>query len=425
MSKNEIIYNNITSDYLLKTVFSYLKYNNVLKIVKYNKNIQSKLGINLQNYQTISNYQYIKRKITRTYDPGENECIEMGKIFFTSLITFIFFIYVFIYSILLVSLESFDHSNTKINYDKNSLKIINKINAYLFLFIIFIIISFFLLLCFILKNCYSDSPQLKRIKFLMLIVIDSIYFLYECLIIWKLSLSYKIKKNDTTWFMTCDYIFIILNSLFILYMLFVTYLYYVDAGKKIEIFIKYILTKYKNIEISNYLLPDNFHKMNKKAKNKFISDNKYNFQFSLSKEQLDLISLINEFREKHNLEKLTIDWDKKLPNFILNESSELMLFTYNILKLGNTSYLFRYHIGDFEVNFRNNDKDIISILLKENLNRIIVIGQNMKEYILVYESYKHYSIDPIELRESDEDNDEFLKSDKLHNDSYIDIYFEE
>jgi hypothetical protein len=259
----------------------------------------------------------------------------------------------------------------------------------------------------------------------MLIVIDLIYFLYECLIIWKLSLSYKIKKNDTTWFMTCDYIFIILNSLFILYMLFLTYLYYIDAGKKIEIFTKYILIRYKNIEISNYLLPDNFHKMSKKAKNKFISDNKYNFQISLSKSQLDLISLINEFREKNNLEKLKIDWDKKLPNFILNETSELMMFPFNIIKLGRYKYLFKYNIGEFEVKFRQNEKDIINILLENNLNRIIIIYQNMNEFILVYESYKHYSIDPIELRESDEDNDEFLKVESLHNESYTDVYFEE
>ena len=426
MSNKEILFN-ISSDYTLKTLFSYIKYNTLLKLIKINKSLQRKLGINLENYQIISNYQYIKRKIIRTYDPGDNECIEIGKIFFTSLITFIFFTYVFIYSILLVSLDSFDNSNTKINFDKNSLNIINKINAYLFLFILFIIGSFFLLLCFILKNCYSDSPKLKKIKLLMLITIDLIYFLYECMIIWKLSLSYKIKKKekDTTWFMTCDYIFIILNSLFILYMLFVTYLYYVDAGKKIEIFIKYFLTNYKNIEISNYLLPDNFHKMSQKAKKKYISDNKYNFQFFLTDQQLDLISLINEFREKNNLEKFTIDWDKKLPNFILDESSELILFTYNnIFQIANQTYLFRYKIGEFEKNLRNNNQDILDILSKENLNRIIVIKQNITEYILVYESYKYYSIDPIEFRESDEDTVEFLKGDRFHNDSYVDVYFD-
>ena len=417
----------ISSDYSLKTIFSFIKYNHLLKITKHNKLLQEKLGINLENYKTFSNFAYIKRKITRTYDPSENECIEMGKIFFTTLINFIFFIYVFIYSILLVSLDSFDNNNTKVNYDKKSLSIINKINAYLFLFIIFIIASYFLLLFFILKNCYSDSAKIKKIKLLMLITIDLVYFLYEFLIIWKLSLSYKIKKNenDTTWFMTCDYIFIILNSLFILYMLFLTYLYYAYAGKKIEIFIKYILTKYKNIEINPYLLPDNFNKMSNEHKKKYISDNKYNFQFLLTKEQLDLISLINEFREKNELEKFTIDWDKKLPNFILNESSELILFSFHsIFRIGNQAYLFRHKTGKFENIFRDNDSDVINIILKPNLNRIIIIKQNNIEFILIYESYKRYSIDPIEFRESDEDTVEFLKGDNFHNDSYIDQYFD-
>ena len=422
MSKNEKIFN-VSSDYSLKTIFSYIQYNNLLKIIKYNKALQSKLEINHKNYQTITNYQYLRRKITRTHTPGENECVEMGKVFFTSLITFIFFIYVLIYSILLVSLDSFDNSNTKINYDKNSLNIINKINGYLFLFIIFIILSFYLLLCFILKNCYLDSPKLKKLKFLILISIDLIYFIYECLIIWKLSLSYQIKKteNDTTWFMTCDYIFIILNSIYILYMIFVTYLYCANAGKKVEIIIKYYLTQYKNIDINHFLLPNNFHKMNAVAKRKYINDNKYNFQFFLTQTQLDLISLLNEFRDKNNLEKFKIDWERKLPKFLINEKSELMLFTYHtILQIANQCYLFRYKIGKFEANFRNNNQEILNILLKPNLNRIIIINQNRVDYILIYESFKHYSIDPVELRESDEDNVEFLKGD----DSYIDVYFD-
>ena len=165
--------------------------------------------------------------------------------------------------------------------------------------------------------------------------------------------------------------------------------------------------------------------MSQKAKKKYISDNKYNFQFFLTDQQLDLISLINEFREKNNLEKFTIDWDKKLPNFILDESSELILFTYNnIFRIANQTYLFRYKVGEFEKNLRNNNQDILDILSKENLNRIIVIKQNITEYILVYESYKYYSIDPIEFRESDEDTVEFLKGDRFHNDSYVDVYFD-
>ena len=81
MSNNEILFN-ISSEYTLKSLFSYVKYNRLLKIIKYNKLLQKKLGIKLENYQIISNYQYIKRKIIRTYDPKEKECIEISKIFY-------------------------------------------------------------------------------------------------------------------------------------------------------------------------------------------------------------------------------------------------------------------------------------------------------------------------------------------------------
>jgi hypothetical protein len=112
--------------------------------------------------------------------------------------------------------------------------------------------------------------------------------------------------------------------------------------------------------------------MNNESKKKFIDDNKSNFQFLLNHEQLDLISLVNDFRERNNLEKFTIDWDKKLPNFILNDSSEIILFGYkHIFKLANQCYLFKYKIDEFEKKFKNNEKDIINILLKPNLNRII------------------------------------------------------
>ena len=85
------------------------------------------------------------------------------------------------------------------------------------------------------------------------------------------------------------------------------------------------------------------------------------------------------------MEKFSIDWDKKLPNFILDESSELILFTYNnIFQIANQTYLFRYKIGEFEKNLRNNNQDILDILSKENLNRIIVIKQNITEYMRIF-----------------------------------------
>ena len=43
-------YKNIKSNYILKKIFDYLTENNILKIVKYNKNIQKKLGKDINDY---------------------------------------------------------------------------------------------------------------------------------------------------------------------------------------------------------------------------------------------------------------------------------------------------------------------------------------------------------------------------------------
>ena len=57
----------------------------------------------------------------------------------------------------------------------------------------------------------------------------------------------------------------------------------------------------------------------------------------------------------------------------------------NIFKLSNKKYLFKYPIGKFEINFKNKDKNILSILLKDNLNHIQIITYQNIEYIFIYE----------------------------------------
>ena len=48
----------ISSDYILKQIFSFVDYDHILKIVKNNKNLQEHLGINIINYKKRSSYQY-------------------------------------------------------------------------------------------------------------------------------------------------------------------------------------------------------------------------------------------------------------------------------------------------------------------------------------------------------------------------------
>ena len=123
----------ISSEFCLKTVFSYVDYKTTLKLIKNNKNLQNKLGIDLQNYKTESNYGYIERKVNieerLSADSGLDKFITFG---ITGCISGIFLLFLLTYAILLVSINLFDETNTKENYDETYLDIIKKINFFLF-----------------------------------------------------------------------------------------------------------------------------------------------------------------------------------------------------------------------------------------------------------------------------------------------------
>ena len=50
----------IKSIYCLKSILSYLEYNTVLKLVKYNKSFQKRININIKDYSL--DYDLIKKK---------------------------------------------------------------------------------------------------------------------------------------------------------------------------------------------------------------------------------------------------------------------------------------------------------------------------------------------------------------------------
>ena len=119
----------IKSEYCLKTIFSYIDYNYILKLIKNSKKFQRKLGINVQNYKKKSSYKYIERKIIKRnlnyeYDGGDKIIKCIYSCFFSS----IFFLFVLIYTIILFAKGGFDDNNTKSNYNIKYFNIIKKIN---------------------------------------------------------------------------------------------------------------------------------------------------------------------------------------------------------------------------------------------------------------------------------------------------------
>ena len=400
----------ISNKFILKSLFSYLNYKDILRLVKYNKKLQNNLGFNLENYKMKSSFlKYEYTKETKTYRERKVSGKEsFGYAFmsiFISYMTCILFTYSFIYTILLVSLDSFDESNTIENYNKSSAKIIKTINACLFILDAVCLGTCFFFIFYVFKNEELDYGIKRYVKWTLIILIDLTHFTFEGLIIWKLVLSYKIKKDDNPWFMTMDYIFIFLHFFYILYLLCFSITYFCDSGKFIHTSTNFYLTKFNGID-TNYELPDNFHKWNKRQRKKYIFNNYKNFIYRNynSSKLYNLLQSINSYRSENGLNKLNISYTNQIPFYISNEPSEMMLFPErNIFKLSNNEYIIRYPIGEFKKNLENKNIELLIILLKDNLNEIQVHTSKDLEYF--YISDKFNKTFDVKYIFDDDDND--------------------
>ena len=418
---------NIKSNYNLKEIFSYLDYSYILKLLKNNKNLQNRIGLTLAHYKNKfgpKKYEYIKKTTKITHEKQKNykvsDNIESTLLFICTI--FCFLLPFLIYSILLVSIKTFKDSNTKDNYNKKYLNTIKIINRCLFIYDGFILIFGCIFSYGILVHRKHDYGIGKIISFLITIIINLVHILFESLVIWKLILSYKIKKGGCTWFMVLDYLFLIINLAYISIFLSATILYFKESGQLIYFKTNYILTSFDTIKISDFQLPEDFGKFPKNERKKYVFDNYKNYSHTISDEQKELITSINDFRGIKNIPLLGICNIWQIPDFLFNESSEVMIWPeQNIFKLSNKKYLFRYPIGKFEINFRNKDKSILSILEKDNLDHIQIITHKNIEYILIYEldfCKNHYT---KFYSESDSDR-EYIYKDIFNKRSYESDY---
>lgn len=123
----------------------------------------------------------------------------------------------------------------------------------------------------------------------------------------------------------------------------------------------------------------------KKNKKKYITNIVGELKYIYSEEDLKILYEINRFRNKNNLPYL--ESENNFPDFITNEISEIFIFEWkNLFILPNIKYLFKYDIGEFNNYFQNNDRELIQILLKNELNRINIVTQKNIQYILLYHS---------------------------------------
>jgi len=136
---------------------------------------------------------------------------------------------------------------------------------------------------------------------------------------------------------------------------------------------KYIfLIKYKGFKINDYPLPFNFNSMNISEKIKFFEKNEYFLKYTLSNEKIELITLINEMRKKNNVKKLIYNKQQNLKDYFKEQ------------KFSNEKYILKYPIGEFKKKLLKNDKYASKILLKKNLNYMMILEKERNEYINLY-----------------------------------------
>ena len=141
-----------------------------------------------------------------------------------------------------------------------------------------------------------------------------------------------------------------------------------NDSEKSDIF----LIKYKGYKINDFPLPSNFNKVKLEEKLLILENNVSSFKYTLNYKNIELIYLINEFRENNNLNKLTWNKIENLNDFFREKNSN------------NNRYLFTYHFGEFKNKLLTKDEKIIKILLIKELKYIMILQKEKSEFIFIY-----------------------------------------
>ena len=108
MSNNNLIFN-ISSEYCLKSVFSYLEYDYILRLLKYNKRLQNKLEIEYNYLKS----KYIIRKVKKIRKIRNDGLSNVIGLLFIGFLLSILIIFTIIFGTVLIKRRAFDDDNTK------------------------------------------------------------------------------------------------------------------------------------------------------------------------------------------------------------------------------------------------------------------------------------------------------------------------
>lgn len=387
---------NISSVHAIKLIFSYLEYNRFFSLIKYNKQIQQKLKVNLK--ENVFPNKYIERMTQMgLYDLNEELSILLGAIIYGAIYIY-FFLHYLLNLILTIDL------NPKLYKIKDGYwEIINN-SIIRILTPIFHFFSIYVL-CHVLYNIYRDYASTHKIFMFLLALVIFVHCFYEKVLIHKINIIYSYALNRK-WIIFFDVLLIIVNLIHII----VTFIYFCQYSKT-ETYPKNkanLLNEYKGIKIHEFQISEDFIHYSEKDKNKFLSTKIDNFKIYYSQNDLELINHINDYRLKKNLNELIKD--ENIPNFIIKGSTEIFLSSNNIIKLSNIKYVLRFNNNNIYFETLQNNEDIMDIINNPFFNKINIVQQSENKYITIYEEFDGKNYDVISIRDNNGNENSILKT---------------
>ena len=312
------------------------------------------------------------------------------------LISLVFGIFSFItflvYIIIFYVRGTFNIENLKQGYNKSKKKFVDFMNNYILLAyfgfnIARILIAIFLFLC----KLIALKGYIKLRISIIIFIVDLTHLIAYII---KYSFTGKIIKEeikktlDSPWFYSFDtfmvgfispqIIFIIINLIIICFDIYKKGLQGFDDSQV------FFLNNFKGINIIEFELPSETYNLNNKNAQIFKKENVEKYKYSLNENQINLIRNINDIRRRNNnITLLNYVREENLPEFIINEKTELIFNGHkNIFKLSSSFYIFKYPKNEFQ-NLLNNSQ-ILNIITIDELNEINIIEQNNIEFISVY-----------------------------------------
>jgi hypothetical protein len=373
----------ISSSFIIKQIFSNLDYTRFISLIKYSKKYQQKLEFNLK--ENIHYYKNIGKK--EKIGVGSNDWGDGLRLLAAIPLFVPHYLYFIIHYILNSALT------IKLNNNEKSNGFFWRIiNGIIKKYSILIYIGSFYVLYHALDYSRSDYIDRKIIYVILLLLIMLFHACYEFLLIHKIKIISSFALNGK-WMIVFDVIYLLAN---ISYTFFTKKLF--DQYMEAKAYPRYeyynYLLLFKDIKIKKYEIPDNLESIENKRK--YFESKVNDLEIEYSRNDLNLIESINNYRQKNNLNELIIDY--KIPNFIIKESTEIILSASNIIKISNIKYLFRLNIEDDFEKIKE-DENMINILLKPFLNKINIAQQGKIKYMTVYDDFDNKNYEIVQIKD--------------------------